>query len=83
MSSDSEDVDVSFASQEVMADNLAIDVVNFEAGVVRLDSTFELGRARNEYVLCSHNVISIDSAIGRVDRDKHDDQRIPCLCRCG
>lgn len=42
MSSDPKDIDIAFADQIVMPDNLAIDIIDFKTAVVRFDSICDL-----------------------------------------
>lgn len=51
MSPNSKNVDVPFAAEVVVPDDLAVHVVHFEADMVRFDSILDLGRARDEDIL--------------------------------
>lgn len=51
MPPDPKNVDVPFAAQIVVPDDLAVHVVHFEADMVGFDSLLDLGRAGDEDVL--------------------------------
>lgn len=51
MSSHSENVDIPFAAQVVVPNYLTVHVVDFKAGMVRLDPLLDLRRAGDEDIL--------------------------------
>lgn len=58
MSSDAKDVYMALANEIVMSNHLTIDIINFEAAVVRFDSLRDLGRSCDEDILGRNQIIS-------------------------
>lgn len=58
MSSHSKNIDVPFAAQVVVTDDLAIHIINLEADVMCLYTLVDLGRARDENILPKATYIS-------------------------